>query len=203
MEHGAQNWLDEVIGHAAARRCTPDTPLRMASEGNGARRSLQCGAALRSSGAQLSGDEPCKRCGGTCRKTVRRRDLLIAYPYTNTLTVLRDHRGGSAKPGDGAQRGVLHRAARTVGSAGLGRFPASPRWSIIITTTMPASPMSYDISRPVGRAGDIHARERAGRARRGHLYHLPQQLPRQRHGRVRLLCSAARSCARSARKWRI
>ena len=33
MERGAQNWLDEVIG-TLPRALPPDTPLRMASEGN-------------------------------------------------------------------------------------------------------------------------------------------------------------------------
>ena len=70
MERGAQNWLDEVIG-TLPHALTPDTPLRMASEGNA--------LADLFNAVQLLAGLP---------KTVRRRDLLIAYPYTNTLAVL-------------------------------------------------------------------------------------------------------------------
>ena len=85
MEHGAQNWLDEVIG-TLPRALTPDTPLRMASEGN-ALADLFNAVQLWASGAQLSATSLANDVAGL-PKTVRRRDLLIAYPYTNTLAVL-------------------------------------------------------------------------------------------------------------------
>ena len=85
MEHGAQNWLDEVIG-TLPHALTPDTPLRMASEGN-ALADLFNAVQLWASGAQLSATSLANDVAGL-PKTVRRRDLLIAYPYTNTLAVL-------------------------------------------------------------------------------------------------------------------
>ena len=85
MERGAQNWLDEVIG-TLPRALTPDTPLRMASEGN-ALADLFNAVQLWASGAQLSATSLANDVAGL-PKTVRRRDLLIAYPYTNTLAVL-------------------------------------------------------------------------------------------------------------------
>ena len=85
MEHGAQNWLDEVIG-TLPHALTPDTPLRMASEGN-ALADLFNAVQLWASEAQLSATSLANDVAGL-PKTVRRRDLLIAYPYTNTLAVL-------------------------------------------------------------------------------------------------------------------
>ena len=85
MEHGAQSWLDEVIG-TLPHALTPDTPLRMASEGN-ALADLFNAVQLWASGAQLSATSLANDVAGL-PKTVRRRDLLIAYPYTNTLAVL-------------------------------------------------------------------------------------------------------------------
>lgn len=85
MEHGAQNWLDEVIS-TLPHALTPDTPLRMASEGN-ALADLFNAVQLWASGAQLSATSLANDVAGL-PKTVRRRDLLIAYPYTNTLAVL-------------------------------------------------------------------------------------------------------------------
>ena len=85
MERGAQNWLDQVIG-TLPRALTPDTPLRMASEGS-ALADLFNAVQLWASGAQLSATSLANDAAGL-PKTVRRRDLLIAYPYTNTLAVL-------------------------------------------------------------------------------------------------------------------
>ena len=60
MEHGAQGWLDQVVGHLP-QPLMPDTPLSAASLAN-----------------DVAG----------LPQVVRRRDLLVAYPYTNTLSVL-------------------------------------------------------------------------------------------------------------------
>ena len=85
MEHGAQGWLDQVVGHLP-RPLLPDTPLRMAAEGSGLP-DLFNAVQLWASGAQLSATSLANDVAGL-PKTVRRRDLLIAYPYTNTLAVL-------------------------------------------------------------------------------------------------------------------
>ena len=85
MEHGAQNWLDQVVGHLP-RPLLPDTPLHMAVEGSGLP-DLFNAVQLWASGAQLSATSLANDVAGL-PQVVRRRDLLIAYPYTNTLSVL-------------------------------------------------------------------------------------------------------------------
>ena len=85
MEHGAQNWLDQVVGHLP-RPLQPDTPLHMAAEGSGLP-DLFNAVQLWASGAQLSAASLANDVAGL-PQVVRRRDLLIAYPYTNTLSVL-------------------------------------------------------------------------------------------------------------------
>ena len=64
----------------------PDTPLRMAAEGS-ALADLFNTVQLAASGAQLSVTSLANDAAGL-PQTVRRRDILNAYPYTNTLTVL-------------------------------------------------------------------------------------------------------------------
>lgn len=85
MEHGAQDWLDQVVG-SLPTPLLPDTPLRMAAEGNGLA-DLFNAVQLWASGAQLSASSLANDVAGL-PQVVRRRDLLIAYPYTNTLSVL-------------------------------------------------------------------------------------------------------------------
>ena len=85
MEHGAQGWLDQVVGHLP-RPLLPDTPLRMAAEGSGLP-DLFNAVQLWASGAQLSAASLANDVAGL-PQVVRRRDLLVAYPYTNTLSVL-------------------------------------------------------------------------------------------------------------------
>ena len=85
MERGAQNWLDQVVGHLETPM-TPDTPLHMAAEGT-ALADLFNTVQLAASGAQLSVTSLANDAAGL-PQTVRRRDILNAYPYTNTLTVL-------------------------------------------------------------------------------------------------------------------
>lgn len=86
VEQGAQQWLDEVVGHLE-EPLLPSDPLTMASKG--------CRLAdffnlvqLWVSGAQLSATSLANEIAGL-PQTVHRRDLLTAYPYTNTLAVLR------------------------------------------------------------------------------------------------------------------
>ena len=85
LERGAQEWLDQVVGHLKTPM-TPDTPLRMAAEGT-ALADLFNTVQLAASGAQLSVTSLANDAAGL-PQTVRRRDILNAYPYTNTLTVL-------------------------------------------------------------------------------------------------------------------
>ena len=85
MERGAQAWLDQVVGHLETPML-PDTPLRMAAEGS-ALADLFNTVQLAASGAQLSVTSLANDAAGL-PQTVRRRDILNAYPYTNTLTVL-------------------------------------------------------------------------------------------------------------------
>ena len=85
MEHGAQGWMDQVVGHLP-RPLLPDTPLRMAAEGSGLP-DLFNAVQLWASGAQLSAASLANDVAGL-PQVVRRRDLLVAYPYTNTLSVL-------------------------------------------------------------------------------------------------------------------
>ena len=86
IERGAQSWLDQVVGHLDAPM-VPDTPLHMASAGS-ALANLFNTVQLATSGAQLSVTSLANDAAGL-PKVVRRRDILNAYPYTNTLTVLK------------------------------------------------------------------------------------------------------------------
>ena len=182
MEHGAQNWLDEVIG-TLPHALTPDTPLRMASEGN-ALADLFNAVQLWASGAQLSATSLANDVAGL-PKTVRRRDLLIAYPYTNTLAVL-EITGKVLKA-------ALERSAEYFSRGEDGRLCVSdvflrPKVEHYNYDYYAGVSYVYDISRPVGErviSMRVNGQDVRGR---GHLYHLPQQLPRQRYGRVRLLC---------------
>lgn len=85
MERGAQDWLDQVVGHLKAPM-TLDTPLRMAAGGS-ALADLFHTVQLAASGAKLSVTSLANDAAGL-PKVVRRRDILNAYPYTNTLTVM-------------------------------------------------------------------------------------------------------------------
>ena len=85
MERGAQTWLDEVVGHLD-RPLLPAPPLIMAAEGSDIADFFN-EVQLSQSGAQLSASSLANEVAGM-PQTVRRRDVLTAYPYTNTLTVL-------------------------------------------------------------------------------------------------------------------
>ena len=85
MERGAQDWLDEVVGHLP-EPMTIDTPLHMAACGNPLA-DLFNTVQLLASGAQISVTSLANDPAGL-PQTVRRRDILNAYPYTNTLTVM-------------------------------------------------------------------------------------------------------------------
>lgn len=86
MEQGAQNWLDQTAGHLAAPM-VPDTPLRMAAYGSPLA-DLFNSVQLEATGAQISVTSLANDPAGL-PQTVRRRDILNAYPYANTLVVKR------------------------------------------------------------------------------------------------------------------
>ncbi len=137
MEHGAQNWLDEVI-RTLPHALTPDTPLRMASEEmRSPISSMRCSSGQ--SGAQLSGDEPCKRCGGTAQDRAPPRSSHCVSVHEHARGA-GDHRKAVLRKGRSSAARSISPAARTGGSA-FRTFSSGRRWSIIITTTMPASRM--------------------------------------------------------------
>lgn len=86
VECGAQKWLDQVVGRLN-RPLTPESPLRMASRGSGLADFFNQ-VQLSASGAQLSATSLANEIAGL-PQVVRRRDVLTAYPYTNTLSVVR------------------------------------------------------------------------------------------------------------------
>lgn len=86
MERGAQGWLDAVVGHLN-QPLLPSPPLIMAAEGSEIADFFN-EVQLASSGAELSATSLANETWGL-PQMVKRRDVLIAYPYTNTLTVLR------------------------------------------------------------------------------------------------------------------
>lgn len=85
LERGAQTWLDTVVGHLD-RPLLPVPPLIMAAEGNDIADFFN-EVQISCSGAQLAATSLANEIAGF-PQTVRRRDVLTAYPYTNTLTVL-------------------------------------------------------------------------------------------------------------------
>ena len=86
LEQGAQTWLDTVVGHLD-RPLLPGPPLIMAAEGNDIADFFN-EVQMSCSGAQLAATSLANEAAGF-PQIVRRRDVLTAYPYTNTLTVLR------------------------------------------------------------------------------------------------------------------
>ena len=72
MERGAQDWLDQVVGHPDAPM-TPDTPLRMAANGI-LLTDLFNTVQLAASGAQISVTSLANDAAGL-PQTVRRRDF--------------------------------------------------------------------------------------------------------------------------------
>lgn len=85
MEQGAQQWLDQVVGRLNVP-LTPADPLTMAIHGSPLADFFNR-IQLTASGAQLSATSLANELTGL-PQIVRRRDVLTAYPYTNTLSVL-------------------------------------------------------------------------------------------------------------------
>lgn len=86
MECGAQDWLDVIVGYLN-RALEPADPLTMAVEGNALADFFNL-VQLSSTGAQISASSLANEAARLPR-IVHRRDVLTAYPYTNTVTVLK------------------------------------------------------------------------------------------------------------------
>ena len=86
IQKGVDQWLDVVVGHLD-RSLLPGAPLTMAAEGSGLAAFFNR-VQLEASGAELSVSSLANDAAGL-PQVVRRRDVLTAYPYTNTLAVLR------------------------------------------------------------------------------------------------------------------
>lgn len=86
MECGAQDWLDAIVG-SLSRPLLPSDPLAMAKEGSGLADFFNM-VQLSNTGAQLSATSLANEVAGLPR-IVHRRDVLTAYPYTNTVCVLK------------------------------------------------------------------------------------------------------------------
>lgn len=86
MECGAQDWLDVIVGYLN-QPLEPSDPLTMAMGGNALAGFFNL-VQLSSTGAQLSATSLANELAGL-PQIVHRRDVLTAYPYTNTVTVLK------------------------------------------------------------------------------------------------------------------
>ena len=144
MEHGAQNWLDQVVGHLP-HALLPDTPLHMAAEGSGLA-DLFNAVQLEVSGADLSAASLANDVAGL-PQVVRRRDLLIAYPYTNTLTVLRIT---GAVLREAMERSAAYFTRGTDGSLRVSDCFLEPKVEHYNYDYYAGVSYTYDISRPVG-----------------------------------------------------
>ena len=144
MEHGAQNWLDQVVGHLP-HALLPDTPQHMAAEGSGLA-DLFNAVQLEVSGADLSAASLANDVAGL-PQVVRRRDLLIAYPYTNTLTVLRIT---GAVLREAMERSAAYFTRGTDGSLRVSDCFLEPKVEHYNYDYYAGVSYTYDISRPVG-----------------------------------------------------
>ena len=86
VEEGAQRWLREEVGHLD-HALLPAPHLEMAHYGNEIA-ALFNRVQLDVSGAQISAVSLANEIAGF-PQTVRRKDILTTYPYTNTLAVLK------------------------------------------------------------------------------------------------------------------
>ena len=178
MEHGAQDWLDQVVGHLPSP-LQPDTPLRMAAGGSGLP-DLFNAVQLWASGAQLSASSLANDVAGL-PQVVRRRDLLIAYPYTNTLSVL-EITGAVLR--QAMERSAAYFTRDADGTLRVSDCFLAPKVEHYNYDYYMGVSLHLRYLPPGGAAGRRH--DRAGKARGGYrcVHHLPEQLPRQRHRRV-------------------
>ncbi len=85
MEEGAQLWLDSVVGYMN-KPLMPSDHLSMAANGCALTDFFNT-VQMESTGAEISVTSLANEISGLPQK-VRRRDVLTAYPYTNTMVVL-------------------------------------------------------------------------------------------------------------------
>ncbi len=86
LNEGAEKWLDIEVGHLS-RELMPEDHLQMAFKGSGIASFFNM-VQLSCSGADISAASLANEVAGL-PQTVRRRDVLTAYPYPNTLAVLK------------------------------------------------------------------------------------------------------------------
>ena len=144
MEHGAQDWLDQVVGNLPYP-LLPDTPLRMAAEGSGLA-DLFNAVQLWATGAQLSASSLANDVAGL-PQVVRRRDLLIAYPYTNTLSVL-EITGAVLR--QALERSAEYFTRNSDGTVRVSNCFLEPKVEHYNYDYYAGVSYTYDISRPVG-----------------------------------------------------
>ena len=86
LNQGAEKWLDVEVGHLS-RELMPGDNLEMAYKGSGLAKFFNM-VQLSASGADISAASLANEVAGL-PQTVHRRDVLTAYPYPNTLAVLK------------------------------------------------------------------------------------------------------------------
>lgn len=86
LNQGAEKWLDMEVGHLS-QELMPGDHLEMAFKGSGLADFFNM-VQLSASGADISAASLANEVAGL-PKTVRRRDVLTAYPYPNTLAVVK------------------------------------------------------------------------------------------------------------------
>ena len=135
MEHGAQDWLDQVVGHLP-HPLLPDAPLKMAAEGSGLADPFNA-VQLEVSGAQLSAASLAND-GPACRRScaVGISSLPTPIPIPSPCCAspgLCCARLWSAAPPTSPVERIIPCGSRIASW--------SPRWSTTITITMPGYPM--------------------------------------------------------------
>ena len=145
MERGAQSWLDQVVGRLETP-ITLETPLNRAAHGS-ALADLFNTVQLAASGAQLSVTSLANDASGL-PQTVRRRDILNAYPYTNTLTVLQIT---GAVLRRAMERSAAYFTRSADGSLQVSDCFLQPKVEHYNYDYYAGVSYAYDIARPVGR----------------------------------------------------
>lgn len=142
MEAALQDWWIRwsVTAPPAAAGCS----LKMAAEGSGLADPVQP-FSWRSAGHSFP-PPAWPMMWPACRQVVRRRDLLIAYPYTNTLTVLRITGAVLRQAMERSAAYFTRGEDNTRGS----RIASEPKVEHYNYDYYAGVSYSYDISRPVG-----------------------------------------------------
>ena len=115
------------------------------------------------------------------RRSCARRDLLIAYPYTNTLSVL-EITGAVLR--QAMERSAAYFTRNDDGTLRVSDCFLEPKVEHYNYDYYMGVSYTYDISRPVGQRVAAMTVQRKARGGYRCVHHLPEQLPRQRHRRV-------------------